>query len=80
MIIGYLNTIFFLFSYRLAVKFTFSRAASIKFYRNNAVIYGVGQLGLITKHIIDNDLISDMRVVAYLDDDEAAGVLYETAT
>lgn len=70
MIIAYLNTIFFLFSYRLAVKFTFSRAASIKFYRNNAVIYGVGQLGLITKHIIDNDLISDMRVVAYLDDDE----------
>lgn len=69
-IIAYLNTTFFLFSYRLAVKFTFAKASNIKFSRQNAVIYGVGQLGLITKHIIDNDSSSDMRVVAYLDDDE----------
>lgn len=70
LIIAYLNTTFFLFSYRLAVKFIFSKATNIKYSRKSAVIYGVGQLGLITKHIIDNDPVSDMRVVAYLDDDD----------
>lgn len=70
LIIAYLNTTFFLFSYRIAVKFIFSQASNIKDSRKSAAIYGVGQLGLITKHIIDNDPISDMRVVAYLDDDE----------
>ncbi|MEQ8361143.1 MAG: nucleoside-diphosphate sugar epimerase/dehydratase [Cytophagales bacterium] len=70
LIIAYLNTTFFLFSYRIAVKFIFSKASNLKYSRKSAVIYGVGQLGLITKHIIDNDPISDMRVVAYLDDDE----------
>ncbi len=70
LIIAYLNTTFFLFSYRIAVKFIFSKASNLKYSRKSAAIYGVGQLGLITKHIIDNDPISDMRVVAYLDDDE----------
>ncbi len=70
LIIAYLNTTFFLFSYRIAVKFIFSKASNLRYSRKSAVIYGVGQLGLITKHIIDNDPSSDMRVVAYLDDDD----------
>ncbi len=69
LIIGYFTATLFLFFYRLAVKYVFSFASNIKYGRLNAVIFGASQLGILTKHIIDNDPHSNMKVVAYIDDD-----------
>ena len=69
MIIAYFITTLFLFFYRLAVKYIFSFASNLKYGRLNAVIFGASQLGILTKHIIDNDPHSNMKVVAYIDDD-----------
>ncbi len=69
LIIGYFITTLFLFFYRLAVKYIFSFASNLKYGRLNSIIFGASQLGILTKHIIDNDPHSNMKVVAYIDDD-----------
>ena len=69
LIIAYFTTTLFLFFYRLAIKYVFSLASSFKYGRLNSIVFGANQLGILTKHIIDNDVQSNMKVVAYVDDD-----------
>jgi FlaA1/EpsC-like NDP-sugar epimerase len=65
--ISFLASFLFLFNYRLLVKFVFS------FYNHGAIrnskvlIYGAGQTGIITKHVIDSSRNS--KVVGFLEDD-----------
>ncbi len=67
-IICYFNTILFLFSYRLLVKYIFSYFTNAITNFENAVIFGAGQFGLITKQVIDYDQNSNLKVVGFLDD------------
>ncbi|HEY0654543.1 MAG TPA: nucleoside-diphosphate sugar epimerase/dehydratase [Chryseosolibacter sp.] len=66
-IIGFLASFLFLFNYRLLVKYIFS------FYNSNALrnahvlIYGAGQTGIITKHVIDSSPSS--KVIGFLEND-----------
>jgi FlaA1/EpsC-like NDP-sugar epimerase len=69
LIIAYFATTLFLFFYRLAVKYIFSLASNLKYGRLNSIIFGASQLGILTKHIIDNDPHSNMKVVGFIDDD-----------
>jgi FlaA1/EpsC-like NDP-sugar epimerase len=65
--ISFLASFLFLFNYRLLIKFIFS------FYNHGAVrnskvlIYGAGQTGIVTKHVIDSSRNS--KVVGFLEDD-----------
>ncbi|MDH5400272.1 MAG: polysaccharide biosynthesis protein, partial [Cyclobacteriaceae bacterium] len=67
-IITFLASLMFLFYYRLVVKniFTFYKSAVTK--SDKVAIFGAGQSGIVTKHVIDND--SGMKVTAFLEDDD----------
>ncbi|MDQ3392587.1 MAG: polysaccharide biosynthesis protein [Bacteroidota bacterium] len=69
-IIAYLNSIIFLFSYRLSVKHIFFYYTNVIDKRLNVVIFGAGQFGQFTKQIINHESGSNIKVVAFLDDDQ----------
>jgi FlaA1/EpsC-like NDP-sugar epimerase len=66
-LISFLAAFLFLFNYRLLIKYVFSfyNRGSIK--NSHVLIYGAGQTGMITKHVIDSSRSS--RVVGFLEDD-----------
>jgi len=66
--ISFLASFLFLFNYRLLVKYIFSFYKRALLKRANVLIYGAGQTGIITKHVIDGAATS--RVVGFLEDDE----------
>ncbi|MDN5203167.1 nucleoside-diphosphate sugar epimerase/dehydratase [Fulvivirgaceae bacterium BMA10] len=68
-IISYFNSIMFLFSYRLLVKYVFSYFTNAIKHYSNVVIFGAGEFGIITKQVINQDTNSNLKVVAFLDDD-----------
>ena len=68
-IIGYFNSIIFLFSYRLTVKYIFNYFTNAIKHFSNAAIFGAGEFGIITKQVINHDQKSNLKVVAFLDDD-----------
>ena len=68
-IISYFNSIIFLFSYRLTVKYVFNYFTNAIKNFSNAAIFGAGEFGIITKQVINHDQKSNLKVVAFLDDD-----------
>ncbi len=66
-LISFLASFLILFNYRLLVKYVFSfyNRGSIK--NAYVLIYGAGQTGIITKHVIDSTRTS--RVVGFLEND-----------
>lgn len=67
-LIGFLSSFLFLFNYRLLVKYIFAYYRNAVSQRNNVMIYGAGQSGMITKEVIDSS--KSMRVVGFLEDDD----------
>lgn len=68
-LISFLASFLFLFQYRLLIKNIFSYYKGSSVLKRNVVIFGAGQLGMITKQLIESDDHSDFRVVAFLEDD-----------
>lgn len=64
--ISLLSSFLFLFNYRLLVKyiFTYYRNAIIK--KSRVLIFGAGQTGIITRHVIDST--PRMQIVGFLED------------
>ena len=69
-IITFLNSIIFLFFYRLMVKAIFSYYFQKKQPKANAVIFGAGINGRVTKQIIEGDPSSNLNVIGFLEDDK----------
>lgn len=65
--ITFLASFLFLFNYRLLVKYIFSYYKRALLKRSNVLIFGSGQTGIITKHVIDSS--STNRVVGFLEHD-----------
>ena len=68
-IIAYLSSLIFLIGYRILVKYIFSYYSEAVKHRENVVIYGSGKSAQLTKQIIDSDVKSNVKVVAFLEDD-----------
>jgi FlaA1/EpsC-like NDP-sugar epimerase len=66
--ISFLASFLFLYNYRLLVKFIFSFYNNNTIRNSNVLIYGAGQTGIVTKHVIDSSPSS--KVVAFLDNDK----------
>lgn len=66
-VISFLASFLFLFNYRLLVKYVFSFYNRGVFKNSKVLIFGSGQTGLITKHVIDSSPSS--RVFGFLEDD-----------
>jgi len=65
--ISFLASFLFLFNYRILVKYFFSFYKRRIFKTSNILIYGAGQTGIITKHVIDSAGTS--KVVGFLEND-----------
>lgn len=67
-LISFLASFLFLFNYRLLVKYMFSFYKRALLKNSNILIYGAGQTGIITKHVIDSTPTS--RVIGFLENDK----------
>ena len=57
-----------LIAYRVIIKYAFNYLRNSKMTPKNVIIYGAGEAGFATKRVLDHDLSSKTRVVAYIDD------------
>lgn len=66
-LITFLSSFLFLFNYRLLVKYIFSyyKNAILKNFR--VIIFGAGQTGIVTRHVINST--PRMQVVGFVEDD-----------
>src|SRR5690606_15119576 len=67
-LISFLAAFLFLFNYRLLIKYVFSFYNRGSIRNSHVLIYGAGQTGIITKHVIESSRSS--RVVGFLEDDK----------
>jgi FlaA1/EpsC-like NDP-sugar epimerase len=65
-----LATTFALITFRIGVKVFYMELKNPSKEKNNAIIYGAGGAGVITKRAIDRDVRSKLKVVAFIDDDK----------
>lgn len=66
-LISLLSSFLFLFNYRLLVKYIFSFYKDHLLKRTRTMIFGAGQTGIITRHVIDSSM--KMRTTGFLEDD-----------
>lgn len=67
--ISFLASFLFLFQYRLLIKNIFSYYGKLYKQKANVAVFGAGQMGLITKHLLDDDHRSNYKVAAFFEDD-----------
>ncbi len=68
-LISFLASFVFLFQYRLIIKNIFSHYTKVYKQKTKVAIFGAGQMGIITKHLLDDDPKSGFEVVAFFEDD-----------
>ena len=66
MMISLLSSFLFLFNYRLLVKYIFSYYEDQMLKRARVLIFGAGQTGIITRHVVESS--KRMRVMGFLED------------
>jgi len=69
-LISFLASFLFLFQYRLLIKNIFSYYKAGAISKTNVVIFGAGQLGMVTKQVIESDDQSNLKVIGFLEDDQ----------
>ena len=67
-LISFLSSFLFLFNYRLLVKYIFTYYKNAILKKSRVLIFGAGQTGIITRHVIDSS--PRMRIAGYLEDDK----------
>ncbi len=67
-VISFLSSFLFLFNYRLLVKYIFTYYKNAILKKSRVLIFGAGQTGIITRHVIDST--ARMRIAGYLEDDK----------
>ncbi len=70
-IIDYMTTMFLMITSRIAVKLVYLERKNPGKDKTNVIIYGSGELGLITKRTLDRDAGTRYKVVAFVDDNAA---------
>ena len=69
LIINLFSVIFILVIFRLLVKEVYSKAAQSNLLAvSNAIIYGAGEMGQVTKQILEQDVKNKMIVVGFIED------------
>ncbi|MGC4020896.1 MAG: polysaccharide biosynthesis protein, partial [Cyclobacteriaceae bacterium] len=65
-LISFLSSFLFLFNYRLLVKYIFSYYRNSMINQARVMIFGAGQTGIITRHVLEST--PRMKVVGFLED------------
>ncbi len=66
-VISFLSSALLLFNYRLVVKYLFSYYKNVLVKKARVIVYGAGQTGIVTRHVIDSS--SRTRTVGFLEND-----------
>jgi len=66
-LITLLSSFLFLFNYRLLVKYIFTYYKHAILQKSNAMIFGAGQTGIVTRHVVNST--PRMQVIGFLEDD-----------
>ena len=69
-IIDFMATLFVMIAYRFFVKLAYLDNQGKSRQRNNIIIYGAGESGLISKRTLDRDAGNKYSVLAFVDDNE----------
>ena len=69
-VISFFVAVVALISYRLLVKELFAFYRTVPQQQKKVLIFGAGQLGMITKQMIDNDHSSNLKVIGFLEDNQ----------
>ncbi len=67
--ISFMAGFLLLYQYRLLIKNIFSYYRKLTNQKRNVIIFGAGQLGIITQQVIEGTADSNLKVVAFLEDD-----------
>ncbi len=67
--ISFLAGFLLLYQYRLLIKNIFSYYRKVTSKKRNVVIFGAGQLGIVTQQVIESTADSNLKVVAFIEDD-----------
>lgn len=67
-IISFLSSSLLLFNYRLLVKYFFAYYKNVIFKKSRVLIYGAGQTGIITRHVIDSS--PRTQTVGFIENDK----------
>lgn len=70
-LIEFLTTTFALVSSRLIYKALWTEIKNPSGEKKSVIIYGAGESGIITKRTLDRDAGSNLKVIAFVDDDES---------
>ncbi len=70
-IIDMFITVMVMTSFRLGYKLIFQQVKNASISRTNVIIYGAGQLGMITKRTLDHDHNLSYKVVGFLENDRS---------
>lgn len=68
--IEFISSIFFLVTFRIIIKSLYYNLNLSKDERKNIIIFGAGELGLITKRALDKDSEIGYNTVAFIDDNK----------
>ncbi len=68
LVMEFLCSLFFMVTLRIAVKLFYVEQKSGKAEKMNVIIYGAGEMGIITKRTIEQDSMAAKKVVAFIDD------------
>jgi len=68
-LISLLASFVFMFQYRLLIKNIFSYYRNLYKEKQNVAIFGAGQMGMMTKHLLDDDSHSKYKVAVFFEDD-----------
>ncbi|NCD72255.1 polysaccharide biosynthesis protein [Mucilaginibacter agri] len=69
LVINALCSFVLLVSYRVLVKYFFLYIKNLNLDKRHVVIYGAGEVGMAAKRTLDHDVVVNMTVNAFLDDD-----------
>lgn len=68
-LISFLASFLFLFQYRLLIKNVFSYYRGVVADKIRILIFGAGQLGIVTKQVIDGSNRSKYKILGFVEDD-----------
>lgn len=71
LIIDYFASVFSITAFRILVKTIYQELKNPTRTKQEIIIYGAGESGLITKRALDRDAVTRFKVVAFIDDDKA---------
>lgn len=69
LVINALCSFVLLVSYRVLVKYFFLYIKNLNLDKRHVIIYGAGEVGMAAKKTLDHDVVVNMTVNAFLDDD-----------